>query len=174
MVQKNGFHCCRVPLVLSSFVYCLAYGFLILSRFSHGFLISACGEVIFAPEWWYHASRWTRSHEVGHSSRDLAGLPDPRGKPHSCHVVLNVHWMFTECSLNVHWLFTECSLHVHWLFTECSLNVHWTFTERSPNIHWMSTKFPLNVHWMFTEYPLNAHKMSSEYYAQPLRVSHVV
>jgi hypothetical protein len=31
---------------------------------------------------------------------------------------LNVHFMFTECSLNV----TKCSLNVHWMFTECSLN----------------------------------------------------
>jgi hypothetical protein len=26
---------------------------------------------------------------------------------------LDVHWMFTECSLNVHWMFTGCSLKIH-------------------------------------------------------------
>jgi hypothetical protein len=56
---------------------------------------------------------------------------------------LNVHWMFTECSLRrltanprrsssgpehrlFHWMFPECFL---WMFTECSLNVPWIFPE---------------------------------------------
>jgi hypothetical protein len=83
--------------------------------------------------------------------------------------------MLNECSLNVHWMFTKCSLktgrvgsrrvlrdgdsaqqreqndprvHVHCvnMFTEISLNAHWMFTECSLNVHWKQGE------WVAAEY----------------------
>jgi hypothetical protein len=110
-------------------------------------------------------------------------------RPEPTRHLLNVPWMFTECSLNVRWMSTQCSLNVPWMFTECPLNVHWMFTEYSLNDPWMFTecrryrnemvlvndwrpeparhllKVPwisLNVHWMFPECSLNAPWMFTE------------
>ena len=44
---------------------------------------------------------------------------------------VNVHSMFTQCSLNVHSTLTQSSLNVHSMFTQRSLNVHSMFTQRS-------------------------------------------
>ena len=72
---------------------------------------------------------------------------------------MDVHWMYTGCTLDVLWMCSGCTLHVDWMYTGCILDVDWMYTGCTPGVHWMCTGCTLDVHWMCTRCTLDVHWM---------------